>query len=149
MTNHNRTAEQRARDTIDARLEQAGWKVQSKSGIDFHAGRGIAIREYQTDVGPADYMPPIEEQVEILRRIDVVTSTLDSVEASVTTALQNLDALRQSILKMPFSGHLVPQDGRDEPASVLLDRIRAEREHLAKRTRLRKTGKRKKTTVTA
>jgi type I restriction enzyme R subunit len=37
-------------------LEQAGWKVQSKKKIDFNAGPGIAVREYQTDVGPADYV---------------------------------------------------------------------------------------------
>ncbi len=58
----NRTPEQRARDTIDAKLEQAGWKVQSKNRIDFNAGPGIAVREYQTDVGPADYVLFIDRQ---------------------------------------------------------------------------------------
>ena len=37
-------------------LEQAGWYVQSKDRIDFSAGLGIAVREYQTDIGPADYV---------------------------------------------------------------------------------------------
>ena len=37
-------------------LERAGWKVQSKSTINFSAGVGIAVREYPTDVGPADYI---------------------------------------------------------------------------------------------
>ena len=50
------TPEQLARDTIDANLEQAGWRVQSKNSIDFNAGAGIAVREYQTDAGPADYV---------------------------------------------------------------------------------------------
>ena len=54
MADKNRTPEQQARDTIDAMLEQAGWKVQSK--IDFGAGLGIAVREYQTHTGPADYV---------------------------------------------------------------------------------------------
>ena len=54
MADKNRTPEQQARDTIDAMLEQAGWQVQSK--IDFSAGLGIAVREYQTDTGPADYV---------------------------------------------------------------------------------------------
>ena len=54
MADKNQTPEQEARDNIDAMLEQAGWKVQSK--IDFSAGLGIAIREYQTDTGPADYV---------------------------------------------------------------------------------------------
>ena len=54
MADKNRTPEQQARDNIDARLERAGWQVQSK--IDFSAGLGIAVREYQTDTGPADYV---------------------------------------------------------------------------------------------
>ncbi len=54
MADKNRTPEQQARDTIDTMLEQAGWQVQSK--IDFSAGLGIAVREYQTDTGPADYV---------------------------------------------------------------------------------------------
>ena len=56
MAEKNRTPEQKARDNIDGMLEQAGWKVQPKDKIDFSAGLGIAVREYQTDVGPADYV---------------------------------------------------------------------------------------------
>jgi type I restriction enzyme R subunit len=52
----NQNPEQRARDTIDALLEQAGWVVQSKNKFDPNAGLGIAVREYQTDIGPADYV---------------------------------------------------------------------------------------------
>ena len=37
-------------------LSQAGWVVQDNKKIDFSAGSGIAVREYQTDVGPADYV---------------------------------------------------------------------------------------------
>jgi len=53
MAIRNQTPEQKARDNIDAMLEQAGWKVQPKKKIDFNAGPGIAVREYETDVGPA------------------------------------------------------------------------------------------------
>ena len=56
MSKVNQTPEQRARDDIDSMLEQAGWLVQDKKKIDFSAGSGIAVREYQTDVGPADYV---------------------------------------------------------------------------------------------
>ena len=62
MTDINRTPEQRARDKIDAMLDQAGWKVQSKNKLDFSAGPGIAVREYQTDVGPADYVLFVDKQ---------------------------------------------------------------------------------------
>ncbi len=51
----NQTPEQIARDKIDAMLQQAGWKVQDKKAIDFSASLGIAVREYPTDIGPADY----------------------------------------------------------------------------------------------
>ena len=54
MQSANQSPEQAARDIIDAKLECAGWKIQNRSNIDFGAGSGIAVREYPTDVGPAD-----------------------------------------------------------------------------------------------
>ena len=62
MPSANQTPEQAARDKIDTMLEQAGWKVQSKKKIDFSAGLGIAVREYQTDIGPADYVLFIDKK---------------------------------------------------------------------------------------
>ena len=56
MPNANQTPEQAARNVIDAKLSQAGWAVQDKDRIDFNASAGIAVREYQTDIGPADYV---------------------------------------------------------------------------------------------
>ena len=55
MTDINQNPEQKARDKIDALLKEAGWMVQPAKKIDFNAGLGIAVREYQTDVGPVDY----------------------------------------------------------------------------------------------
>lgn len=55
MTPPNQTPEQIARDNIDKMLKAAGWCVQDKNKINFAEGLGIAIREYQTDIGPADY----------------------------------------------------------------------------------------------
>ncbi|MAO49639.1 MAG: restriction endonuclease subunit R [Pusillimonas sp.] len=52
----NQNPEQIARDKIDAMLLKAGWVIQSKDKINLAANKGIAIREYQTDVGPADYV---------------------------------------------------------------------------------------------
>lgn len=54
--NSNQNPEQIARDKIDEMLRQAGWKVQSKKNVDLSASKGVAVREYQTDVGPADYV---------------------------------------------------------------------------------------------
>ena len=58
----NQTPEQKARDNIDTMLIEAGWHVQNKDQIDFNAGLGIAVREYQTDVGPADYVLFVDKQ---------------------------------------------------------------------------------------
>ena len=52
----NQNPEQIARDQIDARLVEAGWRVQTMKSLDWSVGRGIAVREYQTDTGPADYV---------------------------------------------------------------------------------------------
>lgn len=52
----NQNPEQIARDKIDEMLKAAGWSVQGNKKINFNEGEGQAIREYQTDVGPADYV---------------------------------------------------------------------------------------------
>ncbi|GIV33823.1 MAG: type III restriction endonuclease subunit R [Chitinophagales bacterium] len=54
--NINQNPEQKARDNIDRMLVDAGWQVQVKNKVDLSAGKGIAVREYQTDAGPADYV---------------------------------------------------------------------------------------------
>jgi type I restriction enzyme, R subunit len=48
--------EQKARREIDAQLAASGWVVQDKNKIDLNAGPGIAVREYPTETGPADYV---------------------------------------------------------------------------------------------
>ncbi len=58
----NLTPEQQARTQIDKMLTDAGWIVQNKKQINFSAGQGIAIREYQTDVGFADYVLFVDRQ---------------------------------------------------------------------------------------
>ncbi len=52
----NQTPEQKARDEIDRMLAAAGWVVQSKNKVNLAAGKGVAVQEYQTDAGPADYV---------------------------------------------------------------------------------------------
>ena len=58
----NQTPEQAARDVIDKKLSQASWVVQDARKIDFSAGLGIAVREYQTDTGPVDYVLFVDKQ---------------------------------------------------------------------------------------
>jgi type I restriction enzyme, R subunit len=52
----NQNPEQLARDRIDQQLIACGWIIQNKTSINLHAGIGIAICEYSTAVGPADYV---------------------------------------------------------------------------------------------
>ena len=68
----------------------------------------------------------IEEQKVIVEYLEARLSEVDQLDQTITTALQQSEALRQSILKKAFSGTLAPQDANDEPASVLLARIKAE-----------------------
>lgn len=52
----NQNPEQIARDNIDKQLIACGWVVQDNKKINLSAGKGVAVREYQTDAGPADYV---------------------------------------------------------------------------------------------
>ncbi len=73
-------------------------------------------------------LPPLAEQHRIIAEVERRLSVVQKAEATVDAGLKRAERLRQSILKQAFSGKLIPQDPSDEPASVLLDRIRAERE---------------------
>ncbi len=62
MKSANQNPEQIARDQIDARLAEAGWHVRTMKNLDWSAGQGIAVREYQTDTGPADYVLFVDQK---------------------------------------------------------------------------------------
>lgn len=70
-------------------------------------------------------LSPFDEQGKLAEEVESRLSVIDQLEQTVITALQQAEALRQSILKKAFAGQLVPQDPNDEPASALLARIRA------------------------
>ncbi|EKQ67673.1 restriction endonuclease S subunit [Leptolyngbyaceae cyanobacterium JSC-12] len=73
-------------------------------------------------------IPPIEEQKEIVRRVEERFEKIDKIEQEYQKAVKLCDRLEQATLAKAFRGELVPQDPNDEPASVLLERIRAERQ---------------------
>ena len=72
-------------------------------------------------------LPPCSEQAEITQLLDGQFDQISQQQIAVQVSLQQSTAQRQNILRAAFSGQLVPQDPHDEPASALLERIRAER----------------------
>jgi type I restriction enzyme S subunit len=70
----------------------------------------------------------VKEQLNMIAEIESRLSVCDKIEESIEQSLLQAEALRQSILKKAFEGKLVPQVPSDEPASVLLERIRAQRQ---------------------
>ncbi|WP_278401762.1 restriction endonuclease subunit S [Stutzerimonas kunmingensis] len=83
-------------------------------------------------------LPPREEQTEIVRRVEQLFAFADQLEAKVASAKSRIDHLTQSILAKAFRGELVPQDPNDEPASLLLERIQAQRAATPKARQRRK-----------
>lgn len=86
------------------------------------------------------FLPSLQEQTEIVRRVEQLFAFADQLEAKVATAQTRIDRLTQSILAKAFRGELVPQDPNDEPASLLLERIQAQRAAAPKAKRGRKSA---------
>jgi len=73
-------------------------------------------------------VPPLDEQQRIVAEVERRLSVVEGLEASIEANLKRAERLRQAVLKRAFAGELVPQDPSDEPADVLLERVRVERE---------------------
>jgi type I restriction enzyme S subunit len=80
-------------------------------------------------------LPGMQEQAEIVRRIETLFAFADRLEARLQTAQTAADRLTPALLAKAFRGELVPQDPNDEPASELLKRL-AEQRPASKPTRL-------------
>ncbi len=98
------------------------WMMRSTKGI---AYTGINIETLKEMPIP---LPPLAEQEQIVAEVERRLSVVSALEATVEANLKRAERLRQSILKEAFAGRLVAQDPNDEPASVLLERIRQERD---------------------
>ena len=116
-------------------------KAKSTSGVN-----NINAREVQSLVIP---LCSVSEQRVIIKQVTKGLPVIDALDRGTKDQMSATEVLRQAILIRAFSGRLVSQDPNDGAASVLLDRIKAEREQIMNRAMPRKTGRRKKTKVTA
>ena len=73
-------------------------------------------------------LPPLVEQKEIVKQLSRVFKNIDIVEEDKSILLETVSKAKSKILDLAIHGKLVPQDPNDEPASVLLEKLRAEKE---------------------
>ncbi|WP_449060491.1 restriction endonuclease subunit S [Planomonospora algeriensis] len=136
-------------------------RFQAKDGIDpewallvfrrhMHAGRFIREVRITTNIAHLSAgrlksvefpIPPIGEQKRIVADISARLFEVELMRSTIKSTLKHADKLRQSILKSAFTGRLTPQYPDDEPAAVMLERVRAEQAAASKTKRARRVRK--------
>ena len=107
-------------------------------------GHGIALK----NIPPFDVLkqylipiPPIEEQKKIIKSINSLLEMVDLIDSNSNEVAELINFTKSKILDLAIRGKLVPQDPNDEPASVLLERIRTEKEELIKAGKIKRDKK--------
>ncbi len=92
-------------------------------------GNGIGIQGLSSNVlhNLIVPLPPVKEQSRIVTSVNNCFSTADQIDTDKKILQSDIEEIKSRILELAIQGKLVPQDENDEPASVLLERIRAER----------------------
>lgn len=131
--------------SVDRQLAELGF-VKLRLEENYDAIRKMAVGGAQPNLNLGKVreipisLPSKEIQADIVRRVNQLFAFADQLEAQVLAAKQRIDTLTQSLLAKAFRGELVPQDPSEEPASVLLERIRAQRAAVPKPKRGRKAA---------
>jgi type I restriction enzyme S subunit len=120
----------------------AFWLLRSLKPAFVGAGQGGAQPNISQTIIKAwpVLVPALDEQEKVVRALERAFTEIDRLTAEAAAARRLLDRLDQAVLAKAFRGELVPQDPADEPASVLLDRIRAERAAAPKAKRGRRVA---------
>jgi type I restriction enzyme S subunit len=114
--------------------EYVTYVLQSQHGREYfrRSAQGIAGTMPKVDQTTVERfpvpVPPLAEQQRIVKELEMRISIVRELGVLVAANIKRAKRLRQSILKRAFEGKLVPQDPSDEPASILLERIGAERQ---------------------
>ena len=86
-------------------------------------------------------LPPISEQSKIVQSVKTAVSLIDKIEGDNKEIRKTISLIKSKVLDLAIRGKLVPQDPNDEPASILLERIRAEKEELIKQGKIKRDKK--------
>ena len=107
------------------------------------SGNGIGLQGLSSNVlhNIIVPVPPIDEQKRIARAVEKSLSLITSIENHKEILSSYIDYAKSKILDLAIRGKLVPQDPNDEPASVLLERIKAEKEELIKQGKIKRDKK--------
>ncbi len=116
-------------------LENRGYLKRISNGVTIkHLTKGVL----NSIVLP---LPPIVEQQKISNTIGKLFRFIETIEQEVTSICDLVNKTKSKILDLAIRGKLVPQDENDEPASVLLERIKAEKEELIKAVKIKRDKK--------
>ena len=107
-------------------------------------GHGVALK----NIPPFDVLkkylvpiPPIQEQARIVISVNNLLGTVNSIDTIRDELSSSIAGIKSKILDLAIRGKLVPQNPEDEPASVLLERIKAEKEELIKQGKIKRDKK--------
>jgi type I restriction enzyme S subunit len=134
----------RLNDSVLAEFVDAVLKSRPTRQYFQRSAQGIAGSMPKIDQGVVERLevpvPALEEQRRIVAEVEERLSAIDALRAAIERAQRRSASLRRAVLERAFRGELVPQDPADESASVMLDRLRAERATAPKPTRRRRVS---------